>query len=645
MKKVEVVCPRDCYDSCFITAVVEGGRIISLKGSPENPVTQGFTCPRGAKDRERVHSQSRILYPHIRIKPSGELKRVSWDKALGLIVDSLQEVLVNYGPQAVLHLEYAGNMGLLTWYFPQRLWNALGATKTDYSICTKSGHEAIALHYGLSYGVLPEDLLKRKMIIYWGFNARTSSPHLWALSLKARRESDAIIAVIDPRRSETAKAADIWLNPRPGSDVALAYGLSRYLIEHDYVDLAFVEEWSYGYELFKKEVLKWAPGKVEETTGLRWGSVEELGEYYGRHKPSATMVGIGLQKSLHGAEAVRAITLIPALLGHHRGFYYSNSRGWSLDIPYITGESLTNKKAKIVSQVALGRHLEAGEFKFIYVYSMNPASTLPDQKAVRKGLGDSFVVLHDTHWTETAKYADVVLPAPTFLEKEDIVPSYSHPYVRISRRVIHPLGESRDEVWFMRELANRLKVDAAFVFEDPWEAVKKATNSALEGLFEDLIKGATLKLRYKPENEYQTPTGKIEFHSTKAEELDLTPFPVQLPIEVGEDQFFLLNNALPQYTHTQFQEVYGPIHQVVWINTDDLRAFHIGDRENIFVYNELGAVELQAIATENLPRGVLWSPRELTGFNGEPQNTIIPATTQKIGGGPTFNSTIVKIRK
>lgn len=153
-----------------------------------------------------------------------------------------------------MHLEYAGNVGLLTWYFPQRLWNAIGATKTDYSICSKSGHEAISLHYGLSYGLPPDELDRMKLIVYWGFNASVSSPHLWRLSMKVKK--GAIIAVVDPRRSESAKEADIWLSPRPRSDVALVYGLSRYLIEHNYVDLEFIKKWTRGYDLFRKEVMK-----------------------------------------------------------------------------------------------------------------------------------------------------------------------------------------------------------------------------------------------------------------------------------------------------------------------------------------------------------------------------------------------------
>lgn len=648
VKEVKVVCPRDCYDTCFLLALVDENKIVSIRGSFDNPITQGFICPRGVKDYERVYSRDRILKPHIRVgkKPSRKFKENSWSETLDLVANKIREVVRDYGAQSILHLEYSGNSGLLTQSFPQRIWYAMGATRTDYSLCSKSGHEAISLHYGLTYGVQPEELLHMKLIVFWGFNARVSSPHLWALALKARRRK-ATIAVIDPRESESARDANIWLKPKPGSDVALAYGIARYLIDHDYVDLKFIKKWTYGYELFKKEVMKWTPSKIEEVTGVRWRSIERLGDAYAKNKPSVTMIGLGFQKSIYGAESVRAISLIPALLGIHRGFYYTNSQGWLVNNAYLTGESLTEKKIRTVSQVALSKLVEKGEFKFIYIYSMNPAATLPNQEAFRNGLmrDDVFVVVHDTHWTETTNYADIVLPAPTYLEKEDVVVPYSHGYVRISRRAIEPLGESKEEIWVMRELARRLRLKEKWIYENPWNALKKAFKGAFEkGSFKDLMEDETLKLKSKPKNRYQTPTGKIEFYSKKAEEIGLNPLPQQMQINLDEDEFILLNSALPYYTHTQFQDVYGPIPKIVWINSEDAEKLGIREGEIIELYNELGVIKVKAVITDRIPSKVLWTPKLLTGLNGKPLNILTPSTTQKIGGGPIFNSITVKIR-
>lgn len=650
MKKIETICPRDCPDSCFMSVLVEDGRIISVMGNKENSVTQGFTCPRGVADPKRVFSEDRILHPRIRVdeKPHGGFKRVSWREALKLVADKLRDTISEHGMHSVLLLEYAGNTGLLVSQFPQRLWNALGATKTDHALCSSSGHAALALHYGLSYGIQPEELLEMKVITFWGFNARVSSPHQWALSLRTRREKGAIIVVVDPRRSETAEAADIWLNPRPGSDVALAYGIARYLIEHDFIDLGFIEQWTHGFETYREEIMRWTPQKVVRATSLEWDQIEELGEAYGRNRPGVFMIGIGLQKSLYGAEAVRAVSLIPALLGYHRGFYYTNSMGRFLDLEYLTGESLTEKKSRIVSQVALGRSLEVGEFKFVYIYGMNPVMTLPDQRAVRGGLTreDVFFVVHDTHLTETAEHSDVVLPAPTFLEKDDIVISDSHPYTRLARRAIEPLGQSKDEVWVMRKLAEILELEEQWLFEDPWEALGKALEGTFEdGTYQDLLKGSILKLRSRPRDEYQTPTGKIEFCSTNAESLGVSPLPEQHPLKADEGWYILLNSAIPKYTHTQFRDIYGPIPQHVWINPQDAEDLGLRDEETVKLYNDLGGIEVRAITTNRVSRGVLWSPRPLTGLKGEPQNALVPSLTQTIGGGPVFNSTKVKVLK
>ncbi len=648
MRQVKTVCPRDCPDSCFITVTVEEGRIMSLRGDPGHPVTRGFTCPRGVADRERVYSEERILYPHIAVGGGQErnFERAPWDEALDIASNRLREVIDCHGAERVLHLDYAGNAGLLSYPLFQRIWNALGATGHDSSLCSASGHAALALHYGLSYGLQPEELLGMKAITFWGFNAAVSSPHQWALALKAREESGATLVVVDPRGSETARRADVWLRPRPGSDVALAFGLARCLIEGEYVELDFIEERTYGYDDFREEVLRWTPNRVEEFTRVNWERVEELGEMYGYNLPSAMMIGLGLQKSIFGAESVRAISLIPTLLGQHRGFYYTNSGGRFLDFPNLTGEGLAKQKRRVVNQVSLGGLLEAGEFGFVYVNGMNPAVTLPDQGAVRRGFSreDVFLVVHDTHWTETARYADIVLPVPTYLEKEDVVISDSHPYVRKSERAVEPLGESRGEIWVMRALAERLGLGEAWLYEDPWEAFGKTAEGAFEdGTLADLTAGKTLRLRSRPKDAYQTPTGRIEFVSKTALESGLSPLPVQLPLPAHDGKYTIITSGSPNYLHTQFRDVYGPIPAVVWMNREDAEAMGALDGDPVSLKNELGTVSVRIKVTDGVQRGVLWSPRLLTGQNGAPQNILFSSSTQEIGGGPIFNSTRVEI--
>jgi len=644
MRVVKTMCARDCPDACFLDVEVRDGTITRVRASKENPVTAGITCPRALGDPQRVYSMRRVVHPYIRQgKAAPTFRPASWDEALGLTASKLKDTIRSHGAEAVLLLDYSGNTGLITSGFSKRLWNALGATRTDYTVCSASGHAALGLHYGLSYGVEPEELLDRKTIVFWGFNARHSSPHIWNIAMRARRENDAVIVVVDPRRSESTETADLWLYPRPGTDVALGYGLANHLIKVGHVDAEFIASSTNGYEAYRAEASKWTPERVEQTTGVSGEGVKELCDVLTGHGPPVFMIGLGLQKSAAGAEAVRAVSLLPALLGQHRGFYYTNSRGRF--IGDVSGEALAEKRPRVVSQISLGRRLADGEFRFVYVYGANPALTLPDSNAVAEGLRreDVFLAVHETHITETCDLADVVLPAPTYLEKDDVVVCDSHPYVRRAVRAVEPEGESRDEVRVMRELARLVGVAEPWVYEDPWAAVKEALKDAFaDGSVDEFMGGAQLRLRSRPRDEYQTPTGRIEFAATTVPE-GVTPLPKHLEMSLGLDEFTLLSSSVPKYLHTQFRDVYGEIPCEVWVNPLDAERHSVGDGDEGTLFNELSRLNVTFRVTNRVQRGVMWSARELADGEGNPQNGLTPGTPQRIGGGPMFNSVRVRI--
>ena len=645
MKRVKTMCARDCPDACWLDVTVENDTIIKVEASAENPVTNGITCPRAAGDAARTTSMERVLYPYIKKpSPAPGYEKVEWSTALDKVTEKLKEAILKYGRESVLLLDYAGNTGYLTIGYSKRIWNALGVTMTDYTICSASGHAGIGLHYGLRYGCQPMELETKKNIIFWGFNAKTSSPHQWALATRARRVNDTKIIVIDSRESETAELANLWINPKPGTDVALAYGLANYLITHDVVDLDFVEKNTIGYETYRDEALKWTPERVQYITGVSWEGVEELCKMLTK-KPSVFMIGLGLNKSLTGAESCRAVSLLPALLGEHRGFYYTNGSG-----RYITGDlyggSLTSRKPKVVSMIALGERLAAGEFKFVYVVGMNPVLTLPDSYKIIDGFkrDDCFLVVHETHITETAKLADVLLPATTYLEKDDVFLSDCHPYVRLGRKAIEPLAESRDEYPLMKELAARMGVTELWVHVDPWwDMAENFREAFIDGSFQDLLDGKSLQARLRPLDEYQTATGKLEFASTSSP-AGVKPIPEQLDICTAEGEFIMLNSSLPKYLHTQFTDVYDSIPRIVWVNPSDAEKIGLRDGEKRVLYNEQGELDAIVKLTGKIPPSVIWCPRELIDEKGNPQNGLAQGTPQKIGGGPMFNTIKVRIR-
>jgi anaerobic selenocysteine-containing dehydrogenase len=646
MKEVRTVCARDCYDACgLIVGVDETGRVVSVKGDPDHPHTRGLTCPRAAKDPERLY-KDRVKRPSL--KRGDTFQEISWEEGLSLLSERLSGVLAKYGPEAVLYLDYAGNTGLLTQIFPRRLWRALGATRTDLALCSKSGHAALAMHYGAGYGVTPPELLSMALIVFWGFNAAVSAPHLWALARKTRNARGTRIVVIDPVRTRTAGEADLWIQPRPGSDVALAYGIIRHLIEREHLDRDFIAEWTVGFDALRKEAGQWTPERAEGITGVSPKQLEALGEAYGEVNPSATLIGIGLQKCDRGADQVRAASFIPALLGRHRGFFYSNGDASFLRISPLSGEDRAKRPGRVVSQVAIPEYVREGAFKLIYVSGMNPALTLPNQNAFREGLSrrDVFVAVHETHWTQTARMADLVLPAPGFLEKEDLVIPWSHDLVRLSPRAVSPVTDSRSEIRVMQELAKRLGLKEEWLYQEPWEAVGVALEGALgDGDFESVRAGRGVRLRAKPKERYSTPSGKVEFWSSRAEEMGLDPLPKQVPLAGEGEAFGIITSATPEYTHTQFQEVYGPIPAKVLMNPEDAKRLRIEDGDRVALSNDLGRVTMGTEISDRVPVGVLWSPRQSEGLAGGALNSLMSSKPQEIGQGPRFNSTRVRVSK
>ncbi|TFF93150.1 MAG: formate dehydrogenase [Promethearchaeota archaeon] len=647
MEEKKIVCARDCYDTCsMIIETDKKGKLISIRGDSDHPITRGTLCPRGVKDIEHVY-KNRILYPHKFDNLMRRHQRFSWEEALNKIPVKLIECLENYGSDSILHIDFAGNGGFLTWDYPLRFWNFIGAAQTDYSICTKSGHKAISLHYGKSYGIQPENLLNQKLIVFWGFNASESAPHLWNLCLKSRKKNNTKLVSIDPRETQTAKQSDLWINPYPGTDNYLAFGISKYLIDNDYLNTEFIKKWTYGFEKYKSLVDNIKYSKIEQICHVTEEDLRKLSDLYTELRPNASMIGIGLSKSKYGANSVRAISLIPALLGIHRGFFFSNDQAYFLNKEYLRLEHL-NKTRKVISHVNIAEDLEKNNIKFIYIFNSNPSASLPNQEKFRAFLKrkEVFVVVHDTHWSSICDFGDIVLPAPTFFEKEDIIIPWSHSCIQYNPEIISPLGESKSEIWVFKKISEKLNLKKSELWEEPLLVIKKSLNNSLKnGSFEDLINGNRLELRTRESNKYYTPSKKIEFYSTIAKKKGINPLPTIYHPNLDSDEFILLTSSLKNYTHSQFQEIYGKIPPILKLNFEDAQELGIKDNMKVKIYNSFGYVKLNSKISIDMKRGVLWAPKLVIGLDGNPVNILTSNSPQKIGGGSSFNSTKVRLKK
>jgi anaerobic selenocysteine-containing dehydrogenase len=618
---VITACTRDCYDTCIFKPIYSGGRLERLAPVSYFP-TLGFTCARGAADVKRLSSPKRIKRPLLR--DERQVVETSWDRALGELAARIKEA----EPSRVLHIDYDGNQGLLTWYYPARLFNLLGTASTDYSICSAEGSEAIKLHWGRTYGAMPEELSKRP-VVFWALDAATSFIHGWALAKRAKNP----VAAVDVVWTRTMKSADLPVVVRPGTDVVLALGISREIIQRKSYDAEFVERYTYGFDKFVEYVDKFTPEYVEAETGVPRTVFYKLVDFYLRRP--ITVIGFAIGRTENGGDAARAISLIHALLGDPAGFYYSNSGAWGINFAYLRGLHVA-KPSKVVPMGLVGARIS--EFDVVYVWNANPVLTLPqgDRIAAAAERGDVTLAVHTPFMDETAEAAHIVLPAPLYLEKDDVVYSYWHNYLVYNPAVAQPPGEAIRETLVMRRLAEMLGVaDHQLMREDPWEAVDVAIRGAGVTLEELKKRGA---VRLKPPNYYTYPTatGRVEFYSETAARRGLPPLPRYKP--PPRDRLALTFPPNPLYTNSQFRDVYGEPPPVVRMNPGD----YVGDC--VVLWNEHGEVKLRAVTDPEVPRGVAIYLGVGKDLEGKPINAVTRGEPGPYGGTPKLYTTYVYVR-
>ena len=673
------VCALDCPDACAILVQVEHGRAARLRGDPDHPVTRGFLCGKVAQYLEREYSPQRLLYPHKRIgrKGEGRLARISWDEALDTIAGKLAGIASEFGPEAILPYSYAGTMGMLNGSgMDRRFFHRLGASRLDRTICSAAGSAALTATLGLRYGTEPEQFRHAKLIIAWGANIHGTNIHLWPFIVEARRNG-AKLYVIDPIRTRTAALADRHFAIHPGSDLALALGLMHVIIGEGLHDADYVGRHTNGFSDLAERVRAYDPERVSTLTGIAKEDVVGLAREYAQVRPAAIRVNYGVQRSEQGGAAVRAIAALPALTGSWKeaggGLQLSTSQAFhfnrpGLEMPELQSRSALGRQARLVNMSALGAaltELDSPPVKAICVYNSNPAAIAPNQNRVLRGFrrDDLFTVVLDQFQTDTADYADILLPVTTFLEHTDLYLAYGHYYLQLARPALTAPGEARSNVEIFRALAARMGFADACFQDSEDDMIRTLLHSGhpfLRGItLERLDREHSIRLNVSAPGEpflpfaeggFGTPSGKCEFGGA---DLDYHPpvesrmgdpdlrrsYPLEMVSSKNDDS---MNSTFGHRSGVDRQTA------VLYIHRADAARRGIRSGERVRIFNDRGSLVLNAEVDGVVAEGVVRAPS--TRWNklspgGRNINALTSDRLTDIGGGPTFYNCLVEVER
>lgn len=640
-------CPRDCYDTCSIVTRVRNGRLYSIDANEKQPFTQGFLCPKGQNLSQYVYSKQRVLYPMKRDgrKGEGKFKRISWAQALNEIASEIQSRSTAHGADSVLQYDYAGTMGFVQRYFPSRFFNAIGASRVTHTICSRAGDKALEILYGSGLGMLPEEIEKCRLIVVWGMNPAWSTPHGFQMLKKAQKRG-AKIYVIDPVKTETAEIG-VHLQIKPTTDAAMALGCINHIIENRLYHDDYVKMNTTGFDRLVEISKKWDLNAMARMTGLTTRAMEDFIADYIALRPNCIMMGYGMQRHRNGGEMIRAIATLPALIGERRGFFYSTDLD-DFDKDYLEGTALRSRKKVFYNMVDIGRSLESGKIKMIFVFNSNPLATLPNQSLVRKGFSrdDVFTVVHDLFMTDTADFADIVLPATSFFEHLDIHGSYFHQYLSLNEKAIEPLGEAKSNSDLFRALASAMKLTSKELFEDDEKVIRTLLQKSkmVDASFEDLKKKGFVKFKVPNRAVFATPTKKIELYSAAAASEGLGGVPSHVDVQ-RRLPYQLLTPVHKLLVRSQYHLQRPELTPVVYMNKQDFAEEVVGQDGTVTLSNEFGEWTVKAEPSDAVPRGVvlaygvLW-PKLSDGKNA---NFLTTDFVQKYGGNSAFNSTFVRL--
>ncbi|RNF30416.1 molybdopterin oxidoreductase [Massilia aurea] len=685
---VRATCPHDCPDTCAILVKVEDGVATEVKGDPEHPTTAGVLCTKVSRYVDRTYHPDRVLYPMRRVgrKGEGKFERISWDEALDTIAARLKDIGAR-DPQAILPYSYCGTMGLVQGEsMSLRFFNKLGASLLDRTICATAGATGYRYTIGSSIGTDLEEFQDAKLILIWGGNPIASNLHFWMRAQEAKRRGATLIA-IDPYRSLTAEKCHQHIALLPGTDAALALGMMHVLIKEDLLDHDYIAQYTLGFEPLKARALEWTPERTAETCGITVDEVLNLARLYGqtakRGEAVAIRVNYGIQRVRGGGMAVRNITCLPALVGAWRlpagGIQLSASASFPVNRPALQRpDLLAGRTPRTINMTTIGDDLlrqaspEFGpKIEAVIVYNANPLAIAPDSRKVQQGFEreDLFTVVLEHFHTDSADYADILLPATTQLEHVDAHLAYGHLYMMANNAAIAPVGESKPNTEFFRLLAARMGYDDPCFQESDDEIAAQAFNKsdarAIHFDWDSLKRTGWKKLNMPAapfaEGGFTTPSGKCEFFSESMLADGLDPVPTYIPpyesvasnpVLAEKYPLAMISPPARNFLNSTFVNVKslrateGEPHLDIHPNDAAARGLAHGDMARIF--NDRGSFIARARVTDKARAGLVvglsvwWKKLASDGKNA---NEVTSQRLTDMGRAPTFYDTLVQVER
>jgi anaerobic selenocysteine-containing dehydrogenase len=681
VKVVRAACPHDCPDTCAMLVTVKDGIAVKVQGDPLHPFTDGTLCTKVSHYTERTYAPDRLQHPMKRVGPKGKggFKRISWDEALDEIAARLK-ILAAENPQSILPLSYAGTMGMLQYSsMDRRFFHKLGASQLERTLCSSAGKAGIKATLGGSYGMDPEHYQDAKLIVIWGSNPVTSNLHFWARAQEAKRRGAKLVA-IDPYRSLTAEKCSQHIALLPGTDAALALGMMHVLIAEGLIDQDYVSKYTLGYEELKERLKQYPPEWAAQTCGITVEEVVQLARDYGSVKPAAIRLNYGMQRHAGGGIAARTIACLPALTGAWRdaagGILLTTADNYNFDHATLERPDLMpSPRPRVINHAKLGDALTAAEpaVRAVIVYNNNPVAVCPDSAKVIAGFSreDLFCVVMDCFLTDTADYADIVLPATTQLEHYDIHKSYGHLYVLANNPAIAPVGESLPNTEVFRRLAARMGFEESCFRDADEDIARQAIGSGhanLAGMDWESLKQNGWRRLALPENfapfaqgGFHTPSGKCEFYSAslKAQGIDPLPFynpPAELPSSNPQlAKKYPLNFLSPpvrNFLNSSFANLARFRNEEgepgLELHSVDAAKRGIFDGDTVRVFNDRGSFKLRARVNDKPRRGVVVAPSvwwKKFARDRRNANDLTSQRTADLGGAATFYDCLVEVER